>query len=149
MHFHLESLVLNDLVAEVAGMAEKFSDRFVMVKASTEIEAMADRDRLKQVLINLVDNAVKYSPPGGELCVKLEQLGDGSYRLVIGDSGPGIPVADRENVFRRFFRLESSRSKQHGNGLGLSLVQAIAGMHRIKIVLRDNRPGLRVDLLLP
>jgi len=61
------------------------------------------------------------------------------------DSGPGIPVADRGRVFRRFYRLESSRSTP-GSGLGLSLVEAIAALHQVSIELTDNCPGLRITL---
>ncbi len=65
------------------------------------------------------------------------------------DSGAGIPLAEREKVFRRFYRIEASRSQQPGNGLGLSLVQAVVSLHSGKIVLADGQPGLSVRVQLP
>ncbi len=102
----------------------------------------ADRDLLAQALANVLDNAVKYTPRGGNVTVRLAAVGD-AWELSVADSGPGVPVAAREQVLRRFFRLEQSRS-QPGNGLGLSLVAAVMRLHRAPLVLEDNAPGLRV-----
>jgi signal transduction histidine kinase len=68
--------------------------------------------------------------------------------LVVGDNGPGIPAAEHENVLRRFYRLEKSRTTP-GNGLGLALVKAIADLHDARIELADNTPGLRVEIHFP
>ncbi len=107
-----------------------------------------DRDLLFQMLANVLDNAVKYTPQGGHISVTLTSSDRGLPVLAVTDSGPGIPVADRENVFRRFFRLESSRGLQPGNGLGLSLVQAVVNLHHGHVGLSDNHPGLRVEITL-
>ena len=72
----------------------------------------------------------------------------GGAQVVIADSGPGIPEEWRDKVFQRFFRLEASRSTP-GNGLGLSLVAAVAALHQGQVQLADNCPGLRVSLLFP
>jgi signal transduction histidine kinase len=69
--------------------------------------------------------------------------------VVISDSGPGIAVGERKNVFRRFYRVESSRGEQPGHGLGLSLVQAIAQYHHGSVQLGSNNPGLQVRVSLP
>jgi signal transduction histidine kinase len=101
---------------------------------------------------NLLDNAVKYTPQDGRISVSLEQLPageQGRHLVVIGDSGPGIPAGERENVFRRFYRVESSRGEQPGHGLGLSLAQAIAQYHHGSLELEDNNPGLQVRVYLP
>ncbi|MEP5766628.1 MAG: HAMP domain-containing sensor histidine kinase [Halieaceae bacterium] len=108
-----------------------------------------DRDLVFQMLANLLDNAVKYTPVGGSINVILAAEGDKGLLLSVADTGPGIPEADRENVFQRFFRLESSRSEHPGNGLGLSLVQAVVALHRGTIKLGDNNPGLRVEVSFP
>ncbi len=104
----------------------------------------ADRDLLFQVLANLVDNAIKYTSEGGRVDVRL-----GRGTVVVADSGPGIPEPDREKAFQRFLRLESSRSMQPGNGLGLSLVKAVVDAHGGEVELMDNDPGLRVVITFP
>jgi signal transduction histidine kinase len=107
-----------------------------------------DRDLLFQMAANLLDNAVKYTPGGGAISVTVTGSEQDGIRFSVADNGPGVPVADRENVFRRFFRLESSRGLQPGSGLGLSLVQAVVKTHRGSIRLMDNHPGLKVELSL-
>ncbi|MGF1562326.1 MAG: sensor histidine kinase [Geminicoccaceae bacterium] len=102
---------------------------------------------LSQAFANLLDNAVKYTPEGGRIEVLCEAAADGP-RVTIADSGPGIPAEERERVLERFVRLERERGTS-GNGLGLSLVRAIAQRHRAKLVLGDNQPGLRVTIDFP
>src|SRR5262245_45672512 len=93
---------------------------------------------------NLIENAMKHSPPGASIkLVSLQSPNEITVNLM--DSGPGIPVADRTRVFQRFYRTESSRSTP-GSGLGLSLVEAVAALHRVSIELTDNCPGLCVVL---
>jgi len=111
-------------------------------------------DLLFQMFANLVDNAVKYTPVNGVVEVRLQLrppqgTAAGVNSIIIADSGPGIGLADRKNVFRRFFRVESSRGEQPGHGLGLSLVQAIVLYHRGSIELGNNNPGLQVRVKLP
>lgn len=106
-----------------------------------------DRDLLFQALANLVDNAIKYTPPGGTIEIGLETLPGEGACVEVADNGPGIPAELREQVFRRFFRADHSRSTP-GSGLGLSLVQAVIQLHRGAIELADNQPGLRVILRL-
>jgi signal transduction histidine kinase len=107
-----------------------------------------DRNLLFQAIANLVDNAIKYTPSGGVVYIGLSMEPE-AYRISIADSGMGIPLEDREKVFQRFFRVESSRSCQPGNGLGLSLVLAVVRLHGGDIDLEDNHPGLRVVVRLP
>ena len=102
----------------------------------------ADPVALRHALQNLVDNALKYG--GGEVKLSAHQH-DGRAALEVSDTGPGIPEAEREAVFDRFVRLEPSRSTP-GNGLGLSLVRAVARLHNGTVALGDNHPGLRVRL---
>jgi signal transduction histidine kinase len=108
-----------------------------------------EADLLFQMFANLVDNAVKYTPENGSIELVLGSSPEGVHTVSICDSGPGIAVADRKNVFRRFFRVESSRGEQPGHGLGLSLAQAIAQYHNGGIKLSPNNPGLRVTVELP
>lgn len=102
---------------------------------------------LSQLIGNLVDNAVKYSPAGGTITVSVScQVG--SVIFCVADRGPGIPADRHEDVLSRFRRLEESRSMP-GVGLGLSIVSAVARVHRATLSLSDNRPGLRVKVLFP
>ncbi|RYG28917.1 MAG: HAMP domain-containing histidine kinase, partial [Burkholderiales bacterium] len=118
-----------------------------------ELFVLADRDLIAQAMSNLMDNAVKYTPEGGAIRLEVKRGVDGGVELIVVDSGPGIPVADRERAVERFVRLEQSRS-QPGSGLGLSLASAVAEAHTGKLVLGDGggpptRPGLSVTLQLP
>ncbi len=118
-----------------------------------ELFVLADRDLLAQALSNLMDNAVKYTPEGGAIRLEVKRGTEGSVELIVVDSGPGIPVEDRERAVERFVRLEQSRS-QPGSGLGLSLASAVAEAHTGKLILADGggpptRPGLSVTLQLP
>lgn len=110
---------------------------------------LGDNDLLFQMFANLVDNAIKYTPAGGDITVRGRVTAEGGNRVEVADSGPGIPAGDRDNVFRRFYRLEASRGKERGHGLGLSLVRAIAVFHHGSVRLEDNRPGLKVVVELP
>ena len=101
---------------------------------------------LSQALANLLDNALKYAG-GGQIELRVFHK-DGQAILEVADRGPGIPEADRQSVLDRFVRLEPSRTTP-GNGLGLSLVRAIARRHDGSVTLQDNRPGLRVRLQFP
>ena len=103
-----------------------------------------DRDLLTQMTANLLENSIRHCPQGAAITVKLESEGATSH-LAIADNGPGIPQAERENVLRRLYRLEQSRTTP-GSGLGLSLVKAIADLHGAALELEDNNPGLRVKL---
>lgn len=111
------------------------------------VQVRGDADQLFQLLINLLDNAVKYSAPDTEIRVELS-MEAGSARLDIADRGSGIPEAERIRVFDRFQRLEKHRGSP-GSGLGLSLVRAIVLRHRGQIRLSDHQPGLRVSVWLP
>jgi signal transduction histidine kinase len=106
-----------------------------------------DRDLLFQALANLLDNAIKYTPPGGHIRVAAEPTADGDIVLGVSDSGPGIPPELRDKVLQRFYRVDASRSAP-GHGLGLSLVQAVAQLHGAELRLEDAAPGLRVTLRL-
>lgn len=116
------------------------------IAATAKARVRGDADQLFQLLVNLLDNAVKYAPPASEVEVALRRERDETV-LEIGDRGPGIPAADRERVFDRFQRLEAHRGSP-GIGLGMSLVRAIAHRHGGRIALLDQAPGLRVRVSL-
>ena len=118
----------------------------LQTRVTGELIVSGDRDLLFQALANLVDNAIKYTPEGGRISISAAAA-DSRVKVVVADSGPGIPAELREKVFERMFRIDSSRSTQ-GSGLGLSLVRAVADLHGASIELGDNDPGLRVELRL-
>jgi signal transduction histidine kinase len=130
---------LYEPVAEKKGLALSVaSDAVLPVKGNEHL--------LSQAIANLLDNAIKYTPAGA---VSLSVRRDGATaRVEVADSGGGIPADQREAVFERFVRLEPSRSTP-GNGLGLSLVRAVAKLHSGDVRLEDNAPGLRAILTLP
>jgi signal transduction histidine kinase len=103
-----------------------------------------DRDLLFDAVANIVDNAIKYGRETGQVTVEVKQT-DGGAVISVADDGPGIPIDERQHVFKRFYRLERSR-RAPGNGLGLSLVAAVARLHGARIEMADNAPGLRVRL---
>ena len=105
------------------------------------------RQLLAQAVSNLIENAIKYGAEGGQVVIAAEQYDDHS-RIEVRDHGPGIPPELRAQARRRFVRLDSSRSAA-GAGLGLTLAEAIAHLHRGELVLADNQPGLRASLKLP
>src|SRR5215469_6489185 len=106
-----------------------------------------NRSLVAQALANLVDNAIKYTPPGGRVAISISQSFAG-VDLCVADSGPGIPPEDRPRVVERFVRLEASRNSP-GTGLGLSLVAAVAHFHNAQLLLEDNAPGLKALLRFP
>lgn len=140
-----------DLAALVREMAELYEP--VAEEKGQHLEAAIGEARIRghdhllaQAVANLLDNAIKYTPEGGRIEVRLGPgSAGGSTELVVADNGPGIAPEDRERVLRRFVRLEGSRSSP-GNGLGLAMVDAVARLHKAALVLDDNRPGLRVVL---
>lgn len=121
--------------------------RIVLRDATAPASVRGDADQLFQLLVNLVDNAVKFAPADSAVDLGLDAAG-AEVRLELVDRGPGIPAADRERVLDRFVRLEAHRSSP-GTGLGLSLVRAIVLRHEGRIELLDAAPGLRVRLFLP
>jgi signal transduction histidine kinase len=127
-------------VAEDAGMA--FS---ALTGRPAIIEG--DKELLTQMFANLIENAIRHCPAGTAIACAVEVEGAGVV-ATITDSGPGIPLEERELVLRRLYRLEKSRTTP-GSGLGLSLVKAVADLHEAKLTLGDARPGLQVCLTFP
>jgi heavy metal sensor kinase len=125
MHYHSEPVRLNDLVTEVASMAEKFSNRLIQVDAKESIGVIVDRDRLKQILINLIDNAVKYSDSNQPIELIIERV-DQQAIIQVCDRGVGIPLQDQSRVFERFYRVDEARARSTGgHGLGLAIVKTL------------------------
>lgn len=131
-------------VVELYDAAAEQDGTHLAVTGETEALATGDRDLIFDAIANLVDNAIKHGRPGGQVVVSVENI-EGKPVVSIADDGTGIPPDQYEHVFKRFYRLEHSRYTP-GNGLGLSLVAAVARLHGVKIELLDNSPGLKVKL---
>ena len=129
-------------VAEAYEAVAEDRSQTLQLRIERDAAVSGDRELLTQLVANLVENAIRHCPPGARISVA---LGDdaGMPVLSVSDTGPGIPAAEREKVFRRFYRLEASRTTP-GSGLGLALVKAVAELHGASVTLSDNRPGLGV-----
>lgn len=120
-----------------------------------DLSVRGNHEFLAQALSNILDNAVKYTPAGGAIMVRVRRRSSGEVEFSVTDTGPGVPESDRERVVQRFVRLENSRNEP-GSGLGLSLVAAVAEAHGGRLELAEGPgrvgeigPGLRVALVLP
>jgi signal transduction histidine kinase len=131
-------------VVELYDAAAEQRGSFLSMTGNGEVLAIGDRDLIFDAIANLVDNAIKHGHNGGQVVVACETV-DGGAVVSITDNGPGIPADQREQVFKRFYRLEQSRYTP-GNGLGLSLVSAVARLHGARIEMFDNSPGLQFKL---
>jgi signal transduction histidine kinase len=103
---------------------------------------LGNRDLLTQSLGNLLENAIKFTPNGGNIRLQIK-VSKNQVEVIVADSGPGIPEAEKSRVLEKFVRLDSSRHTP-GNGLGLSLVAAVASLHKAELILKDGDPGLQV-----
>lgn len=138
---------LAELTADMADLYEPAArDRqlALTVQADPGCDVRGNRQLLAQVLVNLIENALKYVPAGGRIELKAERVGVRS-RLTVADDGPGIPESERSHVLEPFVRLPSAAASA-GTGLGLSLVAAIARLHHAELEIADNQPGLKVML---
>jgi signal transduction histidine kinase len=144
-------LDLTSVAADVAELYEPLAEERKVKLALTpsrDVAIEGNRSLIAQALANLVDNAIKYTPPGGKVQIGARPGADG-VELSVADSGPGIPAPDRARVVERFVRLEASRNSP-GTGLGLSLVAAVAHFHNAVLDLEDNVPsGLKATLRFP
>jgi signal transduction histidine kinase len=131
-------------VADAYSAAAEDEGKQIFADIEPDLLGWGDRDLLAEMLANLLDNAIRHTPEGTRIELSLKKRGS-KLIACVADSGPGIPVEERKNVFLRFYRLERSRTTP-GNGLGLSLVAAVADLHGIELLLEDNAPGLRLTL---
>jgi signal transduction histidine kinase len=137
---------IGESVADLYDAAAEEKNVDLQVIGQKPMLITGDRDLLFDAIANLVDNAVKHGRQAGRVVVRLDRRDNGTL-ISVADNGPGIPVDERQNVFRRFYRLERSR-RTSGNGLGLSLVAAVARCHDARVELFDNAPGLKVEMWL-
>ena len=138
VRFNLADLALS--TADQMGLLAEDKHITLIREGEREIIAEGDRARLKQVVVNLLDNAIKYTPSGGSIRLRVARE-DGCAILDVVDDGIGIPPEALPHVFERFYRVDDSRSRtQGGVGLGLSIVQSICAAHRVTVEV-DSFPG--------
>jgi len=138
--------LLSDLVDLYGAVAEE-KGISLRLQSPERLALFGDRELIQQAIANLLDNALKFSPPGGVVRLAAESA-SGMTAITVADRGPGIPPAVRVRATERFFRGEAARHTP-GAGLGLALVQAVAQLHAGSLTLADNAPGLRAVLRLP
>jgi signal transduction histidine kinase len=136
--------VLDDVIALHEPLAEDRGVTLVREIQESAPAISADPTLLFEAVSNLVDNALKFTPSGGEVRLRLLAKEQGP-RIEVLDNGPGVPVEEREAILQRFYRAKRTRTEP-GSGLGLSIVTAIARLHHFTLSLGDARPGLRVAL---
>lgn len=144
------SLDLAEIMRTVADAYEPTVDdsgRLLELQVAEGLPILGDRELLIQLFSNLMENALRHTPEGTRIVMGGVSSSNGVL-AEFSDNGPGIPESERGRVFRRFYRLERSRTTP-GNGLGLSLVAAVADLHQAGIELSDNKPGLKVTLHFP
>lgn len=142
-------VALADLVREVGELYEPIAEDkgvTLTVEANGKGRACGDRDLLFEAIANLVDNAIKFTPEGGRVDLKLCRIGD-EDAIRVSDTGPGIAADERDLVARRFFRSDKSRTKP-GLGLGLSLVNAIMKLHGFRLTISAG-PGCVAEITFP
>ena len=150
---NLKPVQLDTLIVEVFQEMHVLAGNKILLHLS-EIDQLVvngDRDRLKQVFLNLIANAIQYTPPGGDVFVSLAKVSD-QARIIVRDTGPGIPAEDIPHIFERFYRAEKSRtrSKTSGFGLGLSISHWIVEHHkgRIEVESKEGK-GTTFAIWLP
>ncbi len=119
------------------------NSQHLTVAIQNDLKITGNRHLLTQAISNLLDNAIKYTDTKGQIILEATQHQHEGVVIKISDNGSGIPAKMHTLVLERFFRLDSARSTP-GNGLGLSLVKAVTGLHRASLSLKDNHPGLTV-----
>jgi hypothetical protein len=151
LQFHLQTCILNDLLSEIVDIVYKNNDITINIQAELDsITVKADSRRLKQVLLNLIDNAIQYSDPGSPINLKIKQDKDKGI-IEVCDNGYGIPLQHQSRIFERFYRVDEARTRSTGGtGLGLSIVKTfVEGMGGTVEVLSQLGKGSIFTIKLP
>jgi signal transduction histidine kinase len=141
----LKEVRLTDIFDDAVAQARADGLRYAIDVRPQNLTVAADPDRLHQLLANLLDNAARHSPSGGEVRLSAERLGD-DVQLAVADEGPGIAAADRSAVFERF---TTSAAHSSGTGLGLAISRWVAQLHGGTIAVADGDHGCRIQVTLP
>jgi signal transduction histidine kinase len=134
-------------VGEALQIVAEEAERPLTIGDMPSVSIRGDLNLLRQLLVNLIENAIRHTPPGTRIALRVEKRGQ-AVALIVSDDGPGIPEAEHAVVVRKFGRLETA-TEAPGQGLGLTLVDAIARLHHGSLALEDAAPGLRAVVELP
>jgi heavy metal sensor kinase len=137
----IQQVRLDELLIEcVQNLRNAASQRSVKIELHIDnaVEIPADRDRLKSVILNLLDNALHYSPEGGIIHLSLITSINDIVRIIVEDSGPGIAPKDLPHIFKRFYRADTERSRENGSGLGLAIVEQVVRLHNGNISVEST-----------
>ncbi|MBQ9307590.1 MAG: HAMP domain-containing histidine kinase [Clostridia bacterium] len=145
--FDICELFRQAVIRRVSDLEKKQMD-LVCDFAEESCMVHADRDRIEQVIVNLLDNAIKFTPEGGNITLCVRREGD-RCRMEVRDSGIGIASEDRDRIFERFFTVDRAHTSGKGTGLGLSICQRILQMHGESIRLLDTEEGAAFAFYLP
>jgi two-component system phosphate regulon sensor histidine kinase PhoR len=129
---------LEQVVSEMMPLAQQNGITLTLQKPGVEVEAYGDKERLKQVMVNLIANAVKYNKPAGRVAVAYERV-DGNVKISVKDTGVGIAQEHLPRIFERFYRVDKERSREAGGtGLGLAIVKHIVEAHGSKVEVESR-----------
>lgn len=144
------NVMMRDLAEYYAAYLEGESQGIVLDTPATPVTVMGEKQLLSQAVANLISNASKFGGGNQDIEITLQRSTrqKGMLEIIVADRGPGIPAEYREKVKERFFRLDQSRNTP-GTGLGLNLADAVVRLHKGKLILEDNNPGLRIVVMLP
>jgi signal transduction histidine kinase len=149
MTYQPELFVLNDIVSDVIKLVEQVNSHQIVLEASELVPVYADPHCLKQVLVNLVENSIKYASPDAPVIIHLEQQ-EHQALIHVCDRGPGIPLKHQSRIFERFYRVDESRNRVGGTGLGLALVKTfVEGMGGTVTVRSKPNEGSTFTVSLP
>ena len=144
---NLDLAALAREVAEAFQPAAADEGKTMAIDLAAPLPMRGDRELLTQLIANLIDNAIRHTPTGA--CIEVASAAAGNLRqLVVADDGAGVPASERSRIFDRFYRVDSARAIP-GDGLGLSLVAAIAELHDGQVRAVDNAPGLKIIVEFP
>ena len=146
---HFKQVSISEIFRDIEEMYRPVTeDAGLILETNIQEELLSngDRELLIQLFSNLIENAIRYIPRGATITLSATSKSE-NIVAIIADNGPGIPVEEHAKVLRRLYRSEKGRTTQ-GYGLGLSLVAAIANLHNAKLSLHDNRPGLKVEIIM-
>ena len=146
----LELIRIDELLAECVQTINKYAQSKnlkINLSIFDSIEINADRDKLRSVFINLLDNAIKYSFPDSEINFILNEPSNNKVKIILENCGPGIEPNDIEHVFKRFYRSNETRAKVSGSGLGLAISKEIIELHKGEIKVESNPGGKTVFIV--